>query len=228
LVAGVATFQLSTLPVGTETLTATYQGNSSFAGSTSNTLTITVAVQPAAPDFTLATNQTALSVQGGQNAVATLTIAPLNGFSQPVALQCSGLPVGASCTFGSPVVQANGAETVTVTISTATLAALEQRLADTTTICIMFPFMGLLSTKRRKALRNTTRIVSIAFILALSVGALTGCGATTQSGSNSGGTTTNPTNPADPTPQTSTITITAKTQSGTLITHTTQIALTVN
>ena len=216
-----ASLQLPTLPVGNYSITAVYAGSTLFSGSTSAAVNVTI-VQPAAPGFTIAAAQTTLSVTGGQSVSTSLTITPLNGFNQPLALQCSGLPSGASCVFGTPMVLANGTSTIAVTISTATLSAiLQNQVDDATTICLMFPFMGLFSAKRRKAHSRTLRAGTVAVLMTFSAGAMTGCGA-------SGAAAASGSTPAPPAPQTSTVMITATAQGGAVISHTTQIVLTVN
>jgi hypothetical protein len=75
------------------------------------------------PDFTLAATPSSATVSAGQAAVLHLTISPLTGFSQQVALSCSGLPRGASCSFSpNPVTVAASPATVTVTVNTAVRA----------------------------------------------------------------------------------------------------------
>jgi uncharacterized membrane protein len=73
-------------------------------------------------DFTLkgpATTSPA-SFTAGQNATATLTLTALNGFANPVALSCGGLPSGASCKFNPATVMPTGeGASSTLTIATA-------------------------------------------------------------------------------------------------------------
>jgi subtilase family serine protease len=219
LSSGTASLQVTTLPLGTNSVTASYMGSASFAKSTSATISVAIA-QAAAPDFTMAASVTSLNVTGGQTAAANLTITPENGFNQTLVMQCSGLPSGASCAFGTPVLQANGSSTVAVTISTVTLTAFDRHLAAATTLCTMIPFFGLFSSRRRKAFAKVLTAAAMLCLLVLPAGLLTGCGGASKSAA---GTT-----PATPSPQTSTITITAASQGGTAVSHTVQIALTVD
>jgi hypothetical protein len=79
-----------------------------------------------APDFTIAS--TALSpapVNTGTPATATVTISPINGFNQPVALSVP-CPTGASCTFNPATVTPSGAavnSTLTIIPNTSTPAS---------------------------------------------------------------------------------------------------------
>jgi hypothetical protein len=51
------------------------------------------------PDFVLFAYQTTFNIPAGLAGGATLSIAPLFGFDSPVALSCSGLPAGDTCSF---------------------------------------------------------------------------------------------------------------------------------
>ncbi|HVJ07236.1 MAG TPA: Ig-like domain-containing protein [Acidisarcina sp.] len=119
---GVAVLSTTALPVGTDSLTAQYGGSSSFAVSTSAAASVTVVV----PDFTMVASPSAITVKRGSTAVSKITINPENGFSQTVTFTCSGLPSGSVCSFGTPVQNADGTSSVSLSISTAaTTAALD-------------------------------------------------------------------------------------------------------
>jgi hypothetical protein len=76
------------------------------------------------PDFRItASGLSPTPVTAGNSAASTLTLAPLNGFNGNVALSCSGLATGLSCSFNPPsVAGGSGASTLTVT-TTSGLAA---------------------------------------------------------------------------------------------------------
>jgi subtilase family serine protease len=70
-------------------------------------------------DFTLsAGTPSPTSVAAGNSATATVTIAPLNGFTGPVTLSCPNPPAGVSCPTFSPNPVTGGSGTSTVTIQT--------------------------------------------------------------------------------------------------------------
>jgi hypothetical protein len=73
------------------------------------------------PDFTVGTSLPSASISAGQSATFTLQVTPVNGFTQPIALTCDGLPKGAMCAISpNPVTPTGSASTpVTVTINTA-------------------------------------------------------------------------------------------------------------
>jgi hypothetical protein len=78
--------------------------------------------------FALALSSTSGTASAGQSAQTTVTLTPNGGFDQSVALSCSGLPTGATCSFSSPTVSVNGAATSsTLTISTTAATAMNSK-----------------------------------------------------------------------------------------------------
>lgn len=115
---GVATFATSTLAVGGHSVTAQYGGDSNFATSTSSALTQTVNASGA--DFSVAASPTAVTIVAGQSGVVGITVTPIGGSTQTVSFACSGLPVGAACSFVPAMVTLDGkhAETTAAQVST--------------------------------------------------------------------------------------------------------------
>jgi uncharacterized protein (TIGR03118 family) len=72
--------------------------------------------------FTLTSSSGALTVTRGQSVMATLNLAPANGFTGSVSLACSGLPAGTTCSFSQTSINVTGAATAqtTLTISSST------------------------------------------------------------------------------------------------------------
>ena len=118
---GTATFTTSALPVGSNSVTATYQGDASNNTSLPAVTTVTVTTP-----FTLSPSPSAFTVKAGQSAVSTITVTPAGGFTGTVSFtpsSCTGLPVGAACMFNnSGSVPPNG--TIQLTITTAANMAL--------------------------------------------------------------------------------------------------------
>jgi hypothetical protein len=118
---GTATFSTTTLPPGTDSVTASFNGNGSSSESTSpSPAVVTVIV----PDFTI-TAGTLLpnSVPAGQPATAQITIAPVTGSGSInfTGSSCSGLPAGAACSFNPASVNfggVGGSSATTLTVST--------------------------------------------------------------------------------------------------------------
>jgi hypothetical protein len=90
------------------------------ATTTLGTATLSLTIYLA--DFSLSASPAINSVQSGGSTIYTVTVAPLNGFSQPVALSCpsaSLLPQGVSCIFApAAVTPSGGATTSQLTVTT--------------------------------------------------------------------------------------------------------------
>jgi subtilase family serine protease len=203
----------SALAAGNHTITATYTGDSNFAGSTSNSANLGV------QDFQIAANPATVTVTApGQSGTTTLTITPLGGFSQTLTYTCTPatLPSEAACTFVSA-----SATSETLTIST---TAPSSRLDKTPFgrhsgifYALLLPgFLGLvLSVSHHKRRCLGIRLLSLIVVLALSILWMPACG-----GGNS-----KPSNPGTPT-GTSSMTVTAATTRGTL-SHPVTVTLTL-
>ena len=191
----------------TETLTAIATAigfnNSAYA-----TATYTIP-----PDFALAINPTAISVQGGQRGAATITATEVGGFSgfnSPVTFACTGLPAGAVCSFSTLTVPTPaGTSYSTLTVTTAATAAALHRdsspLFPGSVLAVAFCCFGW---KKRRSL---PMLLLLAAISVASLTALNGCGGASNTVST-------------PPPVSSTVTVTATSGS---LTHTTTFTLTV-
>jgi hypothetical protein len=116
LTAPVTAYTTSSLPVGSNSITAVYQGDTNFSASTSAVFTETIT---GPPDFSVTASPSALTIKQGQSATATITLTPLNGYSQTTTYSCSGLPALATCTFSpASLTPTNGPITSQLTITT--------------------------------------------------------------------------------------------------------------
>ncbi len=216
LMNGVATLTVSSLTVGSHSITAVYSGDANFIGGTSAALSESVV------DFNFsAFGTTSVLIAPGGAGVYNLTLTPTSGtFLAPVTLSLSGLPAGSTYTFTPSTIPA-GAGTTNVVLSihtpkpvaAVTRPATPGRGLPRSPIAfglLLLPIFGAgLYRKKGSAL---PRYVAIILLLAGSTGAivgLTGCG---------GGGFFNQS------PQTYAVTITAT--SGTLQ-HSTNVSLTV-
>jgi hypothetical protein len=102
---------------GSFTATLTVTDNAGLTDPTPPTRTITV--NPA-PDFSLSASPSSQSLVQGANAQYTVSVAPLNGFSDTVNFSVGGLPLGASASFVPASVTGSGSSTLTVTTSAST------------------------------------------------------------------------------------------------------------
>jgi hypothetical protein len=81
-------------------------------------LNTTHAVSPQ-PDFQVfSSGLSPTPITPGQSATSTVTVVPLHGFNANVALSCTGLPTGISCSF-NPASIPGGSGTSTLTVTTA-------------------------------------------------------------------------------------------------------------
>jgi hypothetical protein len=115
---GTATLTSANLLPGEHAIRAVYSGDATHAASASAASAVQTEVA-ATPTFSLSANPASATVPAGQTATSIIVVTPANGFSNYVALSCSGLPLQASCTF-TPVNVAVGATagTSTMTINT--------------------------------------------------------------------------------------------------------------
>jgi hypothetical protein len=107
---------------GTQTITATYSGDANTqASSATINQVITAAFTPAPVSGSGAT----LTVKSGQAVTTSISVAGAAGFSGQVALACSGLPAGASCSFAPATVAVSGTTPATssLTVNTGASAA---------------------------------------------------------------------------------------------------------
>ncbi len=114
--AGTATFPTANLPIATDSVQAIYSGDSTYAGSSSNAVTVDVTMPP--PNFALTISPSTMSVPRGHSATFSLTVTPKYGFTEMVSFTCSGVPSGEACSFSPATVTPSGAPV----ISTLTIA----------------------------------------------------------------------------------------------------------
>jgi hypothetical protein len=111
----VATLTTTQLNNGTNSITATYSGDANFVTSTSGAVTVVIGN----PDFQLGVNpgNVLIPATGAGSANVVLSPGPGLGFVGPVALACSGLPMGSTCAFTPAQPQLNGLSPVTVSMT---------------------------------------------------------------------------------------------------------------
>lgn len=105
-----ATFTTTTLPLGTDTITAGYAATQNFGAATFPTITETI-TPSLAGSFTLSVTPNPASVGVGYSTLLTVTVTPQNGFVQSVNLACANLPNEASCFFDSSTLTNGGGST---------------------------------------------------------------------------------------------------------------------
>jgi len=175
---GVATFSTTSLPAGSDSLTAAYSGNLLFAASTSAALSETMNTT-----YTVTAPPAPLSVTQGGSVQVNVTVPPVGGaFNNPVTMSATGLPPGATASFDPLTVTPGSAGAPTVmTIQLAPLAAAVLPAADpphrpwpllSFALALALCGVGL----GRKRVPVTLRRTLLLAPLALALLALFGCG----------------------------------------------------
>jgi hypothetical protein len=111
---GVATLTV-TLTAGSRAILAVYNGDANFGIASSAPL------NEQSAGFALSSQPGSASLRTGQMATFVISITPSGGFSSPVTLSCSNLPIAASCSFSQTTLTPNGAAvSATMTLRTST------------------------------------------------------------------------------------------------------------
>jgi hypothetical protein len=172
---GVATLTgVTSLAVGTQSITASYGGGPGFNSSVSSAVSVTVTAA-ATPDFSVALSPATATLASGSSATSTVTITPTGGFTSAVTLSCSGLPSNSTCSFSAGSVTPSGsAATSTLTIKTgvSTTAQLERFGGVSFAGVGLFGLIGL-GLRRKKF---AVRLVCLLFAMAGAAMVLSGCG----------------------------------------------------
>jgi FG-GAP-like repeat/Bacterial Ig-like domain (group 3)/FG-GAP repeat len=178
---------VTSLPVGADSLTAVYSGDTNFMGSTATAS----AVEPVVSDFSL-TPPTGASasptVLPGQSATFSFQVAPIpavSGFPGIITFTASGMPAGATASFSPDSIPVNGgAQPVTMTIQTASNSALGSapafgsRVTPVLLGLLLLPLAGI--RRFRRAQKRFSRLLSVALFAAAlgAIAGLVGCGST--------------------------------------------------
>jgi hypothetical protein len=206
------------------------------SGAVSGTLTIadnasgssqTVPLNGMGQDFSFLPSSSAQTIKPGQTASYTISVNPVAGFNQTVALTCSGAPTGSTCSLSSSSVTLTGSTPASLTVSVATIGNSAVRAqasgssSSSSPLSIYFAICGfpgllLLGPRSRKSGAWAARaLLGLAVLSVLSL-LLAGCGGS--NGTGGGGT------PAS----TYTLTVTGTFAAGSAnLTHSTNLTLVV-
>lgn len=169
-----ASLTTAALPVGTDSITAVYAGDTNFTTATSAATTVTVM-----PAFGVSSSSTTLTMPHGyQEVQAVLSINP-GGRTDTLTFQCSGLPSQLSCAFSPSSVALSGqtsALTVNMLVSNSNAKA-EVTPRGNGVMLALLPLsaMLLLVSRQRKML---PRLLLLMLATLGASAALTGCGST--------------------------------------------------
>jgi hypothetical protein len=172
---------VATLPIylqgASETVTATYSGDTNYATSTSQATTVNAGT---AQQFTLNLNPPNATIASKQRTVVTVTLTSLGSFTDTLNLGCLGLPYAATCTFSNDSVKlsSNGTVSAQLTIDTGNpLGAGSQQsslhgLTKSNVLECMLPLGLLLGF----GLRRRRKLVSLLLLLLVAAATLTASG----------------------------------------------------
>jgi hypothetical protein len=174
LASGKGVLTVSTLSIGTHTLSVAYGGDAADSASNSNAVmvTITAPASPpptASPDYGLTLSSPTLAMSQGTSGSLKVSVAPENGFNASLSFACSGLPSGWGCSFSPSTLAGSTAQSTTMTVSATgssrlTVAPSGLLLALVSPLPLFW--FGLTGKSRR-----VRWLLLFAFVLAL-----TGCG----------------------------------------------------
>ena len=119
-VSSIATCTTTTLPVGTDQITASYAAGQdiNFNGATSAAFPETI-TKVNTTDFTVSATPNPASVGVGYAALLTVTVTANNGFAEGVNLTCGSLPNEATCTFAPAAIASGGGTSMLIVLTTA-------------------------------------------------------------------------------------------------------------
>jgi len=100
----------------------------------------TVQVNGAGPDFGIISSSKKLTVGLGKSGTVTLSLIPIAGFNQTIALVCNGAPTGVTCTPNPTSVTLNG---TTKSTSVLTIAVASTTAPGTYTLTALGQFFPL-------------------------------------------------------------------------------------
>ncbi len=179
---GVVTFSTTSLPAGTDNVTAMYDGDASNAPSPMSAAATVTVIQPS---FTLAPAVATYSVAQGSSVTATINLTAQNGFKTPLTYTCSvpTAATGATCTGPSG---ATAATSVSFQINTVAPSFALDRAVDRGSpiyYAVLLPgLLGIIFTigSRKRSLRGIPMLGMI-MVLGVSTMWLGSCGGSNNS-----------------------------------------------
>jgi hypothetical protein len=230
---------LTSLPVGSNAITAAYSGDANFNGATA-TAAVNVTVAALSPDFTLSTpSPSGLTLTAGDTGTVSLSLQGNATFNGAVTLACSGAPSKSTCTVAPASLTLAPGQTLNASVVINTTAATTVQSSAALPASFWMTGVGGVSLAGLVLFLwpgRTRSVLSMGVVLLLLVSgtvatlSLSGCGGGNSKAPVTG--TPPPTPPSNPTPVqipgtpsgTSTITITATSGS---TTQTQTLSLTV-
>jgi hypothetical protein len=177
LQAGSASLAVTSLPIGSDSVTAVYEGDTNYS-STANGATVAIAVAAAPPvpaDFVLNAPSGAISIPRGSNASLSFSVLANAGFNGTVAFAAENLPKGMSVNFAPASVRLSPGGTATEELFISTTASNSTAAAAGV---FGLPFLGslLLLGGSRRRLRRAVAILLVSVGSLAALVSLSGCG----------------------------------------------------
>jgi hypothetical protein len=168
---GTAVLMTTTLPVGSDSVTAAYAGDTNFTSASSSSILITIAA-----GFGVSASSTQLSFQiNYQEAQTYLTVNP-GGRTDTLTFACQGLPSKLSCAFSpSPLALTGltGPQSVQMLVSNSAATASLKPATETKIALAGLPCLALLIVGLRR--RRLPRLLVAALAAGLSAMVFSGC-----------------------------------------------------
>jgi hypothetical protein len=205
---GTASITTSFSTLGVHNIIAVYVGNVLFSGSTSPAFKETIQ----AGDFSIGVKPGAATVYTGVSAAFEVSVTSLQGFNQPLALSCIGLPANTACSFSPASLTGGQGASKLVVQTTAPHKAAAASVSASAAMLGAFTSLLLPGWRRRRRFLAGLSVVLLAIGVVMGTA---GCGAP------------NPITGGTP-PGTYQVAVTATaTGNGTALTHSAVVGLTV-
>lgn len=178
------------LPGSSVTLTAQPNTNNTFTGwagacsgigtctlTVNSDVSVTANFASVAPDISVSASATSATVRAGSSAQFSITLTPQGAFSGSVAMSCTGLPVGAQCSFSPNNFNlSSNPVTTALSITTTSQSAMLFGEGIPVVFATMVPglLLGLLLAPKRSSRRRKQLLLPI--LLALILGLSVSCG----------------------------------------------------
>jgi subtilase family serine protease len=208
--AGIATTMWTPGTAGQYSITAVYQGDTTFLSSTSPGIPQVVA------DVTVSATPSSLTLSAGGPGSVSFAVKPSTGFSPTITVTCTGAPSESTCTVGTPATSGN-VQTFPVNITTTAPHNLRQitPMGMFLPFGLLLPLGSIFLAATGKRTRRNLGWLGLTLVLAIATLWLSACGGSSQK------------DPGTPT-GTYTLTVTATATSGGVnVMKTSQVTLTV-
>ena len=131
--------------------------------------------------FALSTASPNLAISDGSSVTTFISLAPIYGYTGVASLSCSGLPKGATCSFGAPQLTSSGTSPA---VTSLTIQTTKQMAAgtppfrnpfSTAVLALLLPFGTLVGLRRRTLGPGLLRVLLVCGAVG-SLGVIAGCG----------------------------------------------------